>query len=29
MTRKAEKNVKTVALAMDEVKPALREQQDF
>lgn len=29
MTRKAEKNVKTVALELDEVKHALAEQKDF
>ncbi len=29
MTRKAEKNVKTVALEVDEVKQALMEQKDF
>lgn len=29
MTRKAEKNVKTVALEMDEVKQALTEQKDY
>ena len=29
MTRKTEKNVKTVALELDEVKHALVEQKDF
>jgi transposase-like protein len=29
MTRKAEKNIKTVALEVDEVKQALMEQKDF